>query len=729
MNIGPIVRGVLGKSQPAEAKTLELRTGQVVRGTVLSVAEDGTEAVVEVQGVKLKAALETPLQQGQSMMMQVQPPGQDGLTVFKPLPSGSAAAGQDGNVEQLLKLAGLSDNADNRELVRLMQQAGLPVNREQADVLIKTLAAKPQEVPLPEWINAAAVAVQRGLPLSGEVVGGLRQAIFGPPVHQLLAALEEQLAGLLGGSGTEVDGQPPQGAGAKAADAAAVSVRPSAAAPEGTADADAASVGQGRAAADNAQAGGAAAGAAKAAAPGVDALLQKLQSVLGELRSELAAGRGDVRPDLAGVARGAAAGTETAAGGSAASGEAAQASAQPASGGAAQAGQTHETESWVARVLKLLGAEHEQQAGRALLQQAAPKAAAAESAPPGGAPSLRSADGGQAAGGEAAPAAGSAPPAAGGGAQSPGAAVPAPGAPAPAPAMAGQGSPTPAAAGAGDPAAGGPEAAPANPPAAQSSAAGDSHRRGEAVRGTEQAAGTMLPSAEPAGSRPGQVPAHLHAAGDIPAGAPGLGAGSPNASGSPAQTVPAPADSSVLALKDNLKSLLLQIIDTPDAPPQLQEAAKQMVQQLTGQQLLLNTDRTAPFAQVTMFLPFVGPEGGETATIQIQSRRGKRGELDPDNCRLWFDLNMSALGKLMVDVQVADKKVILQIHSEGEAAGAFLEGRQEEIGTAIQEAGYRLVAMRTDSYFTEEDKQENPVSQTGATSYVPPVYKGVDYRI
>ncbi|ANS73986.1 hypothetical protein AWM70_04880 [Paenibacillus yonginensis] len=717
MNIGPIVKGVLGKSQPSEAKTLELRTGQVVRGTVLSVSDDGTEAVVEVQGVRLKAALETPLQQGQSMMMQVQPPGQDGLTVFKPLLSGTAAPGQDGNMEQLLKLAGLSDSGDNRELVRLMQQAGLPITREQVEALVRTLSARPDAVPLPEWVNAAAVAVQRGLPLSGEVVAGLRQAIFGPPAHQLLAALEEQLASLLDSQPVKEGGQTAQGAGVKAEDAAASSLRPSAVQTEGTKAASAVpAAGQGEAMPESGPAGGASAGTARA---GVDALLNKLQSVLSELRSELAAGKGDVRPDQAGVARGAAAVAGTAAGGTAAPGEAAQAGAQPAPGGAAATGSAHGTESWVARVLKLLGAEHEQQAGRALLQQAAPKAAAAESAPPGGAPSLRSADGGRAAaGGEAAPAAaGTAPPAAGSGAQSPGAAVPAPGAPALAPATAGQGGPSPAAAGAGDPA-GAPEAAPANPPAAQSPTAGRS----------EPAPGTAPSPAEPAGSRTAPAPAPLHVAGDIPAGASGLGSGSPNASGSPAQT-PAQGDSSVLALKDNLKSILLQIIDTPDAPPQLQEAAKQMVQQLTGQQLLLNTDRTAPFAQVTMFLPFEGPDGGETATIQIQSRRGKKGELDPDNCRLWFDLNMSALGKLMVDVQVADKKVILQIHSEGEAVGAFLEGRQEEIGTAIQEAGYRLVALRTASYVTEEDKPENPVSQTGAASYAPPVYRGVDYRI
>ena len=63
---------------------------------------------------------------------------------------------------------------------------------------------------------------------------------------------------------------------------------------------------------------------------------------------------------------------------------------------------------------------------------------------------------------------------------------------------------------------------------------------------------------------------------------------------------------------DSLKGLLLQLADANELPAPLKEVIKQVVQQLTGQQLLLNTDRTTPFAQVTMFLPFFGPDGKQT---------------------------------------------------------------------------------------------------------------------
>ncbi|WP_223066757.1 flagellar hook-length control protein FliK [Paenibacillus caui] len=688
MNIGPILRGALGKSQPADARTLELRTGQVVRGTVLSVSEDGAQAVVEVQGVKLKAALESPLRQGQSMMMQVQPPGGDGQTVLKPLLPGAMPSGGDPGVEQLLKNAGLDNTPDNRELVKLMQSAGMPVTREQAEALIRTLAARPAEVPLAEWVNAAAIAVQRGLELSGEIVGGLRQAIYGPPVHQLIAVLEDQLAALLRADG-----------GTLGLTSGQMGPASSESLPEGTAAGSSAGTGSAvpgpgaaKAGEPASAAGGAAAGSA---AQGTVALLQKLQSVLGELRAELAAGQQSSRASAPGAQANAAAAGFPAAGGSAAApGQAAQEAAPPPQGGAAPelTRPAHETESWVGRVLKLLGAEHEQQAGRALLLASARHAAAPQETPPGQGAAAR------AGGGEAAPP--------GAGAAQSGAAPAASGtAAASAAARAAAGGSAGAAAGAGAEAPTGSSGTAAGSASAQP--AGGEAPAAKLAAGEQQAGGLKpLPSILPAES-----------AAELPASSPAAFAGS------------SADDAAAEPLKESLKSVLLQIMDAPDAPPQLQEAARQMVQQLTGQQLLLNTDRTAPFAQITMFLPFKGPDGGETATIQIQSRRGRRGELDPDNCRLWFDLNMSALGKLMVDVQVADKKVILQIHSEGEEVSAFLENRREEVSEAIKGAGYRLVELRTESYpVPAEDREEN-VSQSGAISYVPSVYRGVDYRV
>ncbi|ETT73868.1 hypothetical protein C173_10525, partial [Paenibacillus sp. FSL R7-277] len=174
-----------------------------------------------------------------------------------------------------------------------------------------------------------------------------------------------------------------------------------------------------------------------------------------------------------------------------------------------------------------------------------------------------------------------------------------------------------------------------------------------------------------------------------------------------------------------LKGVLLQVLGSSEAPPAVKEAAGQLVQQLTGQQLLLNTDRTAPFAQVTMFLPLHGPDGRETASVQIQSRRGSKGELDAANCRLWFDLDMKQLGQTMVDVQVVDRIVSLKLHNDEPWVLELLEGRREEMKAAVEGIGYQLSSLRTEAL----PERSVAAAAVKPSDYAPQEYKGVDYRI
>ncbi|MNO30897.1 hypothetical protein D3C76_208450 [compost metagenome] len=181
---------------------------------------------------------------------------------------------------------------------------------------------------------------------------------------------------------------------------------------------------------------------------------------------------------------------------------------------------------------------------------------------------------------------------------------------------------------------------------------------------------------------------------------------------------------------DTLKGVLLQVLGSSEVPPAVKEAAGQLVQQLTGQQLLLNTDRTAPFAQVTMFLPLRGPDGQETASVHIQSRRGRKGELDAENCRLWFDLDMKQLGQTLVDVQVVDRIVSLKLHNDTPWVLELLEERKDEIGAAVESIGYQLSSLRTEPLPLPSTASASVAGSAGKLAdYVPDSYKGVDYRI
>ncbi|NMO96460.1 flagellar hook-length control protein FliK, partial [Paenibacillus lemnae] len=352
MNIGSMIRGLLGESKPAEVKALEMKPGQVVRGLIINVSEDGQEATVQIQGVHVKAKLEASLRPGETALLQVQPPGEDGAVILKPVTQGQGTVMSGSSLADMLKSSGLPDSPEIREIVKGIQNAGVPLTKENISVFKEVLAMKPLQIPAGEWAESAAIAFQRGLPVSLQSVKGLHQAVFGPPLHQLLQTLEHQLdvtvqiqnqrgAGTAAGDGVgaagiasaadgrySTQGLPQNPSAAQAGGQAVVST-----AAGNTADGAAGMPGTSGAQADVPEAELHAAlrsgtAAAPAGPPPAAALLAKLQGLMHQLRNELA---------------------------------------QPWAGGTAQPAQgppSHEAEPWVGRVLKLLGAEHEQQALR-----------------------------------------------------------------------------------------------------------------------------------------------------------------------------------------------------------------------------------------------------------------------------------------------------------------------------------------------------------------------------
>lgn len=178
---------------------------------------------------------------------------------------------------------------------------------------------------------------------------------------------------------------------------------------------------------------------------------------------------------------------------------------------------------------------------------------------------------------------------------------------------------------------------------------------------------------------------------------------------------------------DTLKGLLLQLASSESAPAALKDAAAQAVQYLTGEQLLLTTDRSATFAQMHWFIPITSPDGEQTASVQIQSRRGPRGELDASNCRLLFDLDMKSLGHTLVDVHVVNNIVSLRVLNDQEGMAALLESGRDMIHQSLDKLGYQLLTFKAEPW----PAGQSPGSERKMTAadYSPERYKGVDFKI
>ncbi|MFP4973938.1 DNA ligase [Paenibacillus sp. CN-4] len=799
MNIGSLIRGLIGDVKPGEPKALELKEGQVVRGVVLNVSEDGKEATVQIQGTPVKAELETPLQPGQSLALRVGAPGEHGLPVLQLAPSGDGEITPQ-NMGETLKQLGLTDAKLGREIITALRSAGLPLTPETAGQLQQVMNAKPAAVPAAEWLEAAVVSMKRGLPVTLESVKGLQQAMFGPPLHQLLSALEEQLNAWSNTAGGKPaagagPGGPAQGAGTGQTGGAALGAGtgqtggsvPGAGAGQvggavqGAGAGQAGSVVQGAGAgqaggavqdAGAGQSGGAVQGAGAGQAGGA------VQGAgAGQVGGAVHAGAGQTGGAVQGAGAdqvgGAVQGTGAGQAGGAVQGAGVgQAGGSVQGAGAGQAGGAVQGAGagQVGGAVQGAGAGQSggtvQGAGAGAGQACVALQGAGAGQVDG---AVQGASVGQAGGavhGAGAGQAGGAVPGAGAGQV--GGAVQDAGAGQSGGAVQGVsvGQAGGAVQGAGVGQAGG---AVQGIVAGQAGGAmqGAGHPLHAKLQGvlTELRASLPQLASVPPGEAAGPAPAPAQAAprgegapaaGNAAGGAPapthdteswvgrvlkllgaeheqqavrGAAADAPRGAAGPELAGRAlAAEGQAAERAETLKGVLLQLLGADDVPAPVKEAAGQLVQHMTGQQLLLNTDRTAPFAQVTMFLPLHGQDGVETASLQIQSRRGRKGELDAANCRLWFDLDMRALGQTLVDVQVVDRIVSLKLHNDTPWALELLESHKEAISASLESIGYQLSGLRTEP-LPERYGQGDDQTLSKAENYVPDAYKGVDFRI
>ncbi len=186
---------------------------------------------------------------------------------------------------------------------------------------------------------------------------------------------------------------------------------------------------------------------------------------------------------------------------------------------------------------------------------------------------------------------------------------------------------------------------------------------------------------------------------------------------------------------ESVKGLLLQLASADDMPSALKETMQQVVQQITGQQLLLGGERGSPFSLVTLFVPIQHENGTDTASVHIQSKRKQGGNLDADNCRLLFDLSMSTLGNTLVDVQVVNRIVSLLVHNDYPMIAKLLETLKPEIETAMKQIGFQFISMKhmpypDSSLGQSSDTTPNTDTRSSvSTTYHSKPYKGVDFRI
>ncbi|QOS99661.1 hypothetical protein JNUCC42_02485 [Brevibacterium sp. JNUCC-42] len=178
----------------------------------------------------------------------------------------------------------------------------------------------------------------------------------------------------------------------------------------------------------------------------------------------------------------------------------------------------------------------------------------------------------------------------------------------------------------------------------------------------------------------------------------------------------------------NIKSLLLQITQAPQGVSlALKEASEQLLQHITGQQLMMSTSQqTQPLTHVMMQIPIKTEQGEDTAFVQVEARKQKSGQLDPGNCRLFFQLDLHVLGMTMVDVTIVNRITTIQVYNDQSWLEKLIQSERQTFTQQLQEVGYQLSILRVQPL---PDAKSGNGGLTRDTEQMKSNYIGVDLRV
>ncbi|MGM0880909.1 MAG: hypothetical protein ACQEXQ_07670 [Bacillota bacterium] len=622
MNISHMMRGLFGEAASGESRGMELKAGQIIRGVILQVAENN-EAIVQINGVQVRAKLELPLHVGQSALLQVQPQSNGALVVLKQVEPSAVGLPEDTFKEWAKQLA-LPEQKWAVEIVKDLRKEGVILNRDVAQSFQQAASAMPAGTDTEQWMQASAALFKRGLPMTSAAIAGMQQVMFGRGAHELIDTLHQQLAAIAGGA--DAADALADGDGAEPKPLPQAAARVQALLAEGAALLRSASAaGEAHQAVTVSSAPSAAAQAAPAA-PLANQSARTETLIDAGLKPGATEAENSTAPGLP----------------------------EPKAGHAAA-----NQPNWLGQMMKWLGVDHELQLTKVLTADAHPQKAA--------------------------------------------------------------------------------DAQPAAQPDAAATAGNN--------RSTATAAPALVLQAEPdtgqaaASTLQGAVEKleyqQSNRITDLRQNAERAFAAAANQMSAVTDDQVPDSPQPQQQQAESLKSALLSLVAAEDTPPAIKETAQQLVQQITGQQLLLTPERNSSvFTHVTMFIPLNSQDGSQTASVHIQTRRGRKGELDAANCRLMFSLSMNTLGETMVDVNVTDKIVSLNLWNDHPAIAALADSSRSEIADSLQQAGYQLLSLRT-TPLPKAGEQGAEAAAAASKSQQPPDlsqfsstrYKGVDYRI
>ena len=180
----------------------------------------------------------------------------------------------------------------------------------------------------------------------------------------------------------------------------------------------------------------------------------------------------------------------------------------------------------------------------------------------------------------------------------------------------------------------------------------------------------------------------------------------------------------LMARKEILKPLLLDLIKN-DVPASIKEIASQVIDKITGYQLL--SQQVGPMMQIITEIPIRFFNQQVDVTMQYNGRKKEDGTVDSDYCRILFYLELAHLKETVIDMHVQNRVMSITVQNDlAVQIAPLIDNYKEGLKKNLKEANYTLLSILTKP-LTKQPEVET--KKYGNASLAMGAYKGVDLKI
>ncbi|WP_152656409.1 hypothetical protein [Oceanobacillus sp. CFH 90083] len=170
------------------------------------------------------------------------------------------------------------------------------------------------------------------------------------------------------------------------------------------------------------------------------------------------------------------------------------------------------------------------------------------------------------------------------------------------------------------------------------------------------------------------------------------------------------------------KHLLLEMLQNSGLAGR--ENAQQVVHILNGMQLN-NLNDSSYFIQANIQIPSQKLGLSKDINLHFEGKKTADGSIDPEHCRIIFDLQLHRMKETIVDLHVQKKSLFITIYNDQATTPMLVDKFRPNLQEALEKMNYQVSSITCKPY-TEADKQQHQIIKSDAERAV---QGKVDFRV